>query len=127
MVLASLCTRKAIRANSTSAGLSSTRRISPSSWVIANKLSQNIFIVLAVAGCRQGKKERCAFVHFGFRPDLPAVLLDDAMNGGEPYSGPFEIFCAMEPLEDAEKFVRILLLKPGAVIANEDKDRKSVV
>jgi hypothetical protein len=41
---------------------------------------------------RQGKKEGCAFVSFGFGPDSAAVSLNDALGNCEANAVAFEFF-----------------------------------
>ena len=44
-------------------------------------------------------------IHRSLGPDLPAMAVDDALNGGQSYSGAFELFRQMQTLKDAEQLV----------------------
>src|ERR1700693_670874 len=50
------------------------------------------------------------------------MAVDDALNGGQSYSGAFKLFGQMQTLKDAEKLVYILHVKPGAVVPDEHLD-----
>jgi hypothetical protein len=41
------------------------------------------------------------------------MAADDALNGGQSYSGAFKLFGQMETLKDAEKLVCVLMSKPA--------------
>src|SRR4051812_4808858 len=45
---------------------------------------------------------------------------DDAANVGQPDAGALKLLRAVETLENAEKFLRILHFETHAIIANED-------
>src|ERR1700674_3106825 len=47
---------------------------------------------------------------------------DDALNGGQSYSGAFKLFRQMETLKDAEQLVYVLHVKASAVIPHEQLD-----
>src|SRR5487761_146674 len=74
----------------------------------------------AVAGRCERKGEGCAVVNFSIGPDAAAVFFDNALNRGEPYSVPFEILGAVQPLKNTEQLVTILRIEAGSVVANED-------
>ena len=52
---------------------------------------------------RESKKESRAFVYLTFRPDRSTMLFENALNCGKSNASAFEIFRAMEALEDAEQ------------------------
>lgn len=39
---------------------------------------------------------------FRFGPDAPPVLVDNPLDNSQTHAGPFEVFRAVQPLEDAE-------------------------
>ena len=47
------------------------------------------------------------------------MAMDDALNGGQPYTGAFKLFRQMQALKNAEQLVAILHVKPGAVVFHE--------
>ena len=51
-----------------------------------------------------------------FRPDLSSVPLDYLLDYGQAYTGSLELFGAMQPLEYAEKFSRVVLVEPHPVV-----------
>ena len=80
-------------------------------------------------GCRQRKRESRTLLYFAFATDLSAVFSYDALYGGQSNPGPFEVFRAVEPQENAEtansrhrvyltafdnRFVNTCLIKPGS-------------
>src|SRR5437016_6102924 len=106
MWLATLCFWKAWRVNSTSSGLSSTSRI----WTDCS----------TTGNCSFESKEECrALVDGPFRPDAPAVAVDDAVNDGQADTGSLIVLGAMQALEDAEKFVGVLHVEPHPVVLDE--------
>src|SRR6185295_5900619 len=59
-------------------------------------------------------------VFAAFRPDASAVTVDDALNVGQADAGAFKIAGAMQPLEDAEKFVGVLHVEAGSVVPDKE-------
>ena len=55
----------------------------------------------------------------GFRPDLAAVPLDDALNDSQTYSRPLVVLGPMQTLEDAEEFVSVAHVEANAVVLDE--------
>src|SRR2546430_5989812 len=47
----------------------------------------------------KGEVERRALVRLPFRPDPPAVAVDDALGEGEPHARPLELLYVVQPLE----------------------------
>src|SRR5262245_7803646 len=62
--------------------------------------------------------KRRAFIRLGIRPDTPAMLADDALNGCQPHSGAGKLFGVMQPLERAEQLAGIDHVESGAIIPN---------
>src|SRR5262249_55018495 len=58
-------------------------------------------------------------VDLALRPNAPLVPLNDSLDEGESYTGPFEVVSRMESLEDAEELVHVFHLEADAVVANE--------
>src|SRR5256885_16916769 len=56
---------------------------------------------------------------FGFRPDSPFVLLDDAAHGGETDSRALEVRLAMQALKRREQLVGIAHVEADAIIAHK--------
>ena len=54
-------------------------------------------------------------VYRSLGPDLAAMAVDDALNGGQSYSGAFKLFRQMQTLKDAEQLVYVLHVKASAV------------
>ena len=50
------------------------------------------------------------------------MAVDDALNGGQSYSGAFKLLGQMQTLKDAEQLVDILHVKAGAVVLHEQFD-----
>ena len=55
-------------------------------------------------------------------PDLATMTVDDSLNGGQSYSGAFELFRQMQTLKDAEQLVYVLHVEAGAVVPHEHLD-----
>lgn len=55
------------------------------------------------------------FDRFRFRPDSPAVALDDAVDDRRSNAGSLELLGAMEALEGAERFLGLFHVESGAV------------
>src|SRR5256886_13769008 len=72
------------------------------------------------AGRRRGKGEveRRALVRLPFRPDPPAVAVDDALGEGEPHARPLELLYVVQPLEHTEQLVLAAPIEPGAVVVH---------
>src|SRR5947207_12459727 len=68
------------------------------------------------SGCRQGEIKRGAFIEFAFRPNLAAVPMDDALDEGQAHARAFEFFLVVQPLKNAEEFVRVLRIETDAVV-----------
>ena len=68
----------------------------------------------------QCEVEGRALVGLGLRPGPPAVARDDAADVGQANPGAFKFVLAMQPLENAEQFVGVFHVKPGAVVADKD-------
>src|ERR1051326_4894088 len=71
---------------------------------------------------RNGKVKSCAFVWLPFGPGAAPVARDNTPDVCEADAGPFEVGSAMEPLENAEKFVGVAWIEANAVIADEKDD-----
>src|SRR6202011_2898028 len=71
---------------------------------------------------RKREVEGRALIYRSLTPDLPAMAVDDALNGGQSYSGTFKLFRQMQTLKDAEQLVYVLHVKAGAVVAHEHLD-----
>src|ERR1700734_641252 len=71
-----------------------------------------------------GKREveRRTFIRCPFAPDLPAMAVDDALNGGQSNPGAFKLFRQMQALKNAEQLVHISHVKACAVVTYEDFD-----
>src|SRR5439155_11158650 len=63
----------------------------------------------------EGDVERGAPIDFAFRPDAPAVTMDDAPHGGEPDARALELVLPVQTLEHAEQLARIAAVEAGAV------------
>jgi hypothetical protein len=50
------------------------------------------------------------------------MAVDDALNGGQSYSGAFKLFRQMQTLKDAEQLVYVLHVKASAVVPHEHLD-----
>src|SRR3989338_1178669 len=64
----------------------------------------------------QGEVNRRTLANPAFRPHPPAVLGHDALDDGQPDAGALEFIHAMQALEYAEQFIRILHVEPDTVI-----------
>ena len=58
-------------------------------------------------------------IHGRFAANLSAVAMDDALHGGQSYSGALELFRQMQALKYAEQLVDVLHVKAGAVVPHE--------
>src|ERR1700722_3571918 len=68
---------------------------------------------------RKREVEGRALIYRSLAPDLPAMAVDDALNGSQPYSGAFKLFRQIQTLKDAEQLVCVLHVKACAVVPNE--------
>jgi hypothetical protein len=50
----------------------------------------------------------------------PAMAMNDALDGREPYPGAFELVSPMQPLKDTEQLVGILHVETDTVVPHED-------
>jgi hypothetical protein len=64
----------------------------------------------------QGEIKCRACIEFGFRPDTSPVPVDDALDQGQAHTGSFKFIVAVQPLEDAKKFVGVSRIEPDAVV-----------
>ena len=64
--------------------------------------------------------ERRAPIDRRFRPDPPAVTLNDALDDRQADAGALEILRAMQPLEHAEQLVGVAHVETGAIVANKE-------
>ena len=55
-------------------------------------------------------------IHFGFRPDPTSMTMDDALDECKSHSRSREFFLGVQPLEDAEQFVRVAHVEARAVV-----------
>src|SRR6185436_12096416 len=67
----------------------------------------------------QGKEEGCSLVHRAFRPDAPAVSVNDPLDGGKTDAGPGKFGHGMQALKGAEQLSYISHVEARAVIADE--------
>ena len=58
-------------------------------------------------------------IHGGFAANLAAVTMDDALHGGQSYSGALKLFRQVQALKDAEQLVDVPHVKAGAVVLHE--------
>ena len=72
------------------------------------------------AWSRKRKIKSRALVHLRIGPNSPAMLLHDALNGGQPDAASFEIVLAMKALKDAKELVGILHAEPHAVVPHRE-------
>src|SRR6266576_2793286 len=75
----------------------------------------------------EGEVKSGALVRLGFAPDTPAVLVDDALHGGQPDARPVELILGVQALKHAEQPVGALHVKADAVVANEDHSMAAMV
>src|SRR5258706_8028996 len=61
---------------------------------------------------RKREEEGSALVHGAFRPDAPAVALDDALHGREADARALEVAAGMKPLERLEESLRLRGVEP---------------
>src|SRR5271157_290378 len=101
MRLASFCFFNAWSVNSASEGLSSTRRIVLPLDSLMLSLQEACWPRLGRRG-RESEKESGAFARTGLRPDFAAVTVNDPLNGRQAHTGPFEVFLAVEALENSK-------------------------
>lgn len=59
-----------------------------------------------------------SFVEFGLRPDLTSMLLNNALHSRQTHPCAFEIFWAMQPLEDAKELVGVLHAESDSVVTD---------
>src|SRR6266487_4373606 len=101
-LLARLECLKACRVSSTSAGLSSTSKIS----------TEPLFNRCPSSQC---EVEGCSSVHRGLSPDPSSVAVDGARHDGQPHSGSLVFLSLVHSLEHAEELVRVFHVEPHAV------------
>ena len=58
----------------------------------------------------------CAFIFFGFDPDLAAMPLNDPLDQSQADAGAFELFLPMQPLKYTEEFIRVSHIETDAVV-----------
>src|ERR1700679_3601212 len=120
MSLESLLRRKARTVNSTSSGLSSTRRISTSCDIDHLLVFCSFLSFFCVAFRRsEGEEKRCPFVQFRLRPNLPAVFANDALNNCQTHSRSFKVTRFVQPLKNPEELAYILHLEAHTVVPDK--------
>src|SRR5262249_904598 len=105
-LLSTLFFLRARRVRTSSSGLSSTNRMSLSCMGRFPHRSQ-----------REVKGR--ALLDSGFRPDLTAMAVNDALHGGQPDARAREILLAVQALKGPEQFRAVGHLEADAVIADE--------
>src|SRR6188508_3423674 len=110
--LAILLLRNARSVKSTSSGLSSTSRISS-----IGRSSRSA----------QGEVERGAFADLAFGPDVPAVAVDDALDGGEADAAAWKVRRRVQPLERPEQVRGEVRVVAGAVVANVERGHAMLI
>ena len=68
----------------------------------------------------QGEIKSGAAVQFAFAPSFSAMAGDDAADVGQADARAFKIFRAMQPLENAEEFMRILHVEADTSVFYEE-------
>ena len=63
-----------------------------------------------------------ALIDPAFRPDVPAVPVNDALNGRQSDAGTLELFGQMQALKNPEQLVRVAHVEPRAGVPDEDFD-----
>src|SRR2546422_1927634 len=106
MRFARLCLFRAWRVNSTSFGLSSTRRISTMCSTMRGVSSE----------C---KRKRRALIDGRLGPDAPTVAMDDALHNRQAHARPFILFGAVQALEHAEELANVLHMKAHTIVLDE--------
>src|SRR5579859_863122 len=106
MLFANLFTLKASKVSSTSAGLSST-----------SKISTDLSIIWV--GSIKGKIECRTFVYFRVCPDPSAVTLNDPLHDCQPYTCAFELLNTVQTLEYAEQLVGKLHVEANAIVLDK--------
>ena len=86
-------------------GLSSTRRMN--------------FCAMRISGGQSVKKNVAPLPGCGLRPDPAAVLVDDALHGGQADAGARELPCVVKSLERAEQLAGVGHVEAHAVVAHE--------
>src|SRR6202051_1977937 len=71
---------------------------------------------------RKRKVEGRTFIYRSLATDLPAMAVNDALDGGQSYSRAFKLFRQMQTLKDAEQLVYVLHVEAGAVVPHEHLD-----
>src|SRR5690349_4315364 len=92
--------------NATSAGLSSTNKISAGTSGIRFRPSES-------------EEKRRALVGLRLGPDAAPVPVNDALHDGQTDTRALKILGAMQPLKHNEKFGRVLHVETGAVVADK--------
>src|SRR5262249_222264 len=70
----------------------------------------------------QGDVQGGTMVDLAFRPDAPAVAMDDAVDRGEADARALELIISMQTLEHAEQLVRVAGIEAGAVVLDANDD-----
>ena len=65
---------------------------------------------------RQCEIERCAFIDLALGPGPPPMAVNDPSYCRKTNSCAFEIFTAVEPLEDTEQLVHILHVETNTIV-----------
>ena len=71
----------------------------------------------------EAKNRRLRLTDHSLGPDLAAVPVDDALNGGQSYPGAFEFFGPVQTLKHAEEFVDVLHVEARPVVPDENSTR----
>src|SRR5271166_1004914 len=120
MLLASLPRRNSRIVNSTSSGLSSTRRISTSCdmhLLLGDREFR--FLLRFVFGQSDGEEKRCSLIDLRFRPNTATVFPNDALHDRQADSCAFEITSLVQPLKNSKKLPDILHLEAHPVVADK--------
>src|SRR3954467_2214381 len=62
----------------------------------------------------------CTLIHFRMRPNNALVLLDNSLHRRQAHAGAFEVFRAVQTLEDSKQLVGVLHTEADAIVADED-------
>jgi hypothetical protein len=66
-----------------------------------------------------GEKKRRSLPFDRFGPNTAAMSMNDPLRGHQSCAQAFEIFTAVQPLEQSEQFMRVLHIKSHTVVADK--------
>ena len=77
-----------------------------------------INVVLRGYTGREREIKTGAVTHLALGPNAPAVAMNDPLDNGQADAGAFKLVFTVQALKDAKKFINVLRIEAGSVIAH---------